>query len=342
MSMTRVLSSIAAVVVLAVMAMPARAAFHVYRIAEVFSSTDGSVQFVRLHCPAGADFQSFWSGQSLTCTDGVTTHTLVFPSNLPSTATANSDVLVATANFAALPGGVTPDFIIPAGFLFTGGGTLTFAPGNFIPSVVYAALPSDGQSSISATGVPQVNTPANFARQTGSVNVPPGSCCIGAACTTTIQISCTGTWTSGGSCAANPCSPPPTGACCVGTACTSTTQAACTGTWTVSVACATNPCGPPPGVCCAGVTCRVDTAANCTGVNTLFVSAAGCNGPGNNATPCCRADFNHINGISVQDIFDYLGLWFASSPTTDFLGNGAGAPTVNSIFSFLNAWFTGC
>ncbi len=303
--MKRWMTCVAAMVVLAAMATPARAAFHVYRLAEIFSSSDGSVQFIRLHCPAGANFQSFWTGQSLTCTDGTTTHTLVFPSDLPSTATSNTDVLVATANFGSLPGGVTPNFVIPAGFLFTTGGTVTFSPGSSIPTFVYGPLPTDGQTSLNATGALGVNTPRNFAGASGSVNVPPGTCCVGAACTITVQVSCSGSWTSGGSCASNPCA-------------------------------------PPAGVCCAGSTCRVDTTANCAGVNTLFNPSPACNGAGNNASPCCRADFNHINGISVQDIFDFLGLWFAGSTTTDFDGNGAGTPTVQSIFSFLNAWFTGC
>ncbi len=284
-------------------ASPAKAAFHTYRIVEVYSSADGCVQFVRLHESLGGTFQSSWSGLTLTCTSGNVTNTFTFPSNLSSTATANTDVLVATANFAALPGGITPDFILPPGFLFTGGGTLVF--GGFASTVTYGALPTNGQSSVNAAGTPAVNTPANFAGAHGSVNVPSGVCCVGASCSISVQTCCTGTWTSGGSCAASPCA-------------------------------------PPAGVCCAGVTCRTDTAANCTGANTLFVSTPACNGAGNNATPCCRADFNHVGGISVQDIFDFLSFWFAGSTTADFNGNGAGMPSVQSIFSFLSAWFAGC
>lgn len=303
--MVRWMTRLLAVMVCVLATAPARAAFHVYRLAEVFSSADGSVQFIRLHCPAGADFQNFWSGLTLTCTDGVTTHTLNFATNLPSTSTGNTDVLIATANFAALPGGVTPDYVIPAGFLFTGGGTVTFAPGNSIPSLVYGALPTNGQSSINAAGAMQTNAPANFAHQTGSVNVPPGSCCVGTTCTISVQVSCTGTFTLGG-------------------------------------LCQPNPCAPASGVCCAGATCRVDTPVNCTGGNTVFVSTSACNIAGNTTTPCCRADYNHVNGLSVQDIFDYLAAWFAGAVNADFVGNGAGTPNVQSIFNFLGAWFAGC
>ncbi len=301
--MRRLMTCLAAVVVLAAMATPARAAFHLFRIAEFFSSADGSVQFIRLHEAFGSGFQNIVGGQTITCSDGITTHTFTFPSNLGSTATANKDILIATSNFAALPGGVTPDYTIPAGFLFTSGGTLNFGGGVHV--VNYGAMSTNGQTSSTAAGGTQVNTPRNFAGASGSVNVPPGSCCVGTVCSIAVQVSCSGQFTLAGVC--NP-----------------------------------NPCAPAAGICCAGVTCRVSTPVNCSGTNTLFIASPACNGTGNNATPCCRADFNHANGITVQDIFDFLGQWFASSPTTDFVGNGAGAPTVQSIFDFLGAWFAGC
>jgi bacillolysin len=56
--------------------------------------------------------------------------------------------------------------------------------------------------------------------------------------------------------------------------------------------------------------------------------------------PSCRADFNCTDGLSVQDIFDFLGAWFAGSATADF--NGVNSITVQDIFDFLGAWFTGC
>ena len=54
----------------------------------------------------------------------------------------------------------------------------------------------------------------------------------------------------------------------------------------------------------------------------------------------CRADFNAVNGVSVQDIFDFLAAWFASDPRADF--NGASGISVQDIFDFLAAWFAGC
>ena len=52
-----------------------------------------------------------------------------------------------------------------------------------------------------------------------------------------------------------------------------------------------------------------------------------------------RADFNGVNGITVQDIFDFLNAWFNLDPATDFNGSGV---SVQDIFDFLNAWFAGC
>ena len=99
------------------------------------------------------------------------------------------------------------------------------------------------------------------------------------------------------------------------------------------------------GVCCNGSTCAIGaTAASCTGANHAFLSSsASCNASGNRKTPCCEADFNHVGGITVQDIFDFLSAWFAKNPNANITSNGAGAPTVQSIFDFLSAWFAkGC
>ena len=54
----------------------------------------------------------------------------------------------------------------------------------------------------------------------------------------------------------------------------------------------------------------------------------------------CAADFNCSQSVSVQDIFDFLGAWFAGARAADF--NGVGGITVQDIFAFLGAWFAGC
>jgi hypothetical protein len=47
---------------------------------------------------------------------------------------------------------------------------------------------------------------------------------------------------------------------------------------------------------------------------------------------------NHDHTVSVQDIFDFLNLWFAGSTLADW--NRSGAIEVQDIFDFLNAWLS--
>ncbi len=144
-------------------------AFHLYGINELFSNADGSVQFIELTV-GSVNGESFWQGQSISVTQGGTSHSFTFPSNLPNTATANTKVLIATQGFANL-GVVTPDFIIPSGFLFTNGGTVNFAG---VDSVTYSALPTDGSNSVNRVGTAAVNSPTNFAGAMGTASMPGG------------------------------------------------------------------------------------------------------------------------------------------------------------------------
>jgi hypothetical protein len=61
---------------------------------------------------------------------------------------------------------------------------------------------------------------------------------------------------------------------------------------------------------------------------------------GFNLTLGCRADYNGHDGLSAQDIFDFLGAWFAVDQRADFDGSGMVAP--QDILEYLNAWFAGC
>jgi hypothetical protein len=54
----------------------------------------------------------------------------------------------------------------------------------------------------------------------------------------------------------------------------------------------------------------------------------------------CTADFNASGNITVQDIFDFLSAWFSGDSRADF--NRSGGITVQDIFDFLTAWFGGC
>jgi hypothetical protein len=146
----------------------AQAAFHLFRINEIYSSPDGTIQFVEIKESTGSDFESFWQGQRLRSSQGSTVRDFFFPSNLPSTQTASRSVLIATPGFAAAAG-VTPDFVVPAPFLFPAGGTINYAG---VDIVTYGPLPTDGVTSIDRNDVLAKATPTNFAGQSGSL-VPP-------------------------------------------------------------------------------------------------------------------------------------------------------------------------
>jgi cyclophilin family peptidyl-prolyl cis-trans isomerase/methionine-rich copper-binding protein CopC len=139
-------------------------AFHLYRINELYSNADGSIQYVEL--VGLANNQQFLAAHTLTSTQGGVTRSFTFPANLSSSATLNKSVLIATQAFANL-GLVTPDYILPTPFLFTDGGTVNFAESSSI--VTYAALPTDGSQSIDANAVPGTNSPTNFAGASASI-----------------------------------------------------------------------------------------------------------------------------------------------------------------------------
>ncbi len=101
------------------------------------------------------------------------------------------------------------------------------------------------------------------------------------------------------------------------------------------------PAAGATGACCSGTTCSVVASTACTGANTSYKGdGTVCNAPGNNTTPCCKADYNQSGSVTVQDIFDFLGGYFTQDPRADI--NGAGGVTVQDIFDFLAAYFTGC
>lgn len=140
-------------------------AFHIFHISEVYSNADGTVQFIEF--AGDADTQHVWAGHSITSTNGVSTNTYNINTNLPSAATNGKAVLVATQGLANM-GIVTPDYIIPNGFLFTTNGTVNF-PGMLGGTITYAQLPTDGTLSLNRNGSTGTNSPTNFAGNTGTV-----------------------------------------------------------------------------------------------------------------------------------------------------------------------------
>jgi hypothetical protein len=149
----------------------AQAAFHLYRISQIFSNADGTVQFITLITADDGEYQ--WGGQSITSTGSKGGGILVFPTDLPRHATALKSVLIATQGFADLHI-VTPDFLVPSNFISTGSGSLNFA-GVHTVTWVAGELPTDGVHALSALGNVVPNLAENFAGQTASVGGAPAS-----------------------------------------------------------------------------------------------------------------------------------------------------------------------
>ena len=165
--MKHVLQGIMAAVL--VLAAPfATATFHTFEIDQIYSNADGTVQYVVLHEAAGFDGQNFLGGHAMTSTHGMATNTFPFANNLPSTATAGKKVLIATQGFAEL-GLVTPDYVVPDGFLATSAGTVNYAG---VDQVSYGSLPTDGTHALDRNGNAVQNLATNFAGQSTSVTAP--------------------------------------------------------------------------------------------------------------------------------------------------------------------------
>ncbi len=172
----RVMASIATMLMLAASA--ALANFHLFQIEQLFSNADGTVQFVVMHEFTGTNGENLWMGNMLTSIHAGVAKAYMFNKDLPggsydpygygmmASPTANKRVLIATQGFASL-GIVTPDFVVPNGFLPTNGGTLNYAG---VDSVTFPSLPTDGTTAINRNGVMIQNLATNFAGQSTSVN----------------------------------------------------------------------------------------------------------------------------------------------------------------------------
>ena len=170
-------SFLAALVLLA--SFEAHATFHLWLITQAYSNADGSVQYIEL--TAYASGQQFVAGHTIAASQGGTTHSYTLPANLPDdtamtttgggyygggASTTYRSMVIATQGFAAL-GILTPDYVVPNGFLFTSGGTLRWAEG--ADAWNYPALPTDGNLALNRNGSTSVNAPMNFNGQTARI-----------------------------------------------------------------------------------------------------------------------------------------------------------------------------
>jgi len=162
----------------------AKAGFHLWQVKEVFTNSDGSVQFVEMFDSFAGEI--FTNGFTLSANSDGNIKTFTFPSNISSTP---GSMLIATTGFGSLPGGVTPDFTFSQGgvsgtFFNPNATNLTFTFSGSGDSMAFtgASLPKNGINSLTdagATGFPPgipnissgVNSPTNLLGNSGSVNL---------------------------------------------------------------------------------------------------------------------------------------------------------------------------
>ena len=150
-----------------------------WRITQLFSSADGTVQFIEL--TALASGQQLIGGRVVTSSQGATTRSYTIPTDLPGdsatvmydgyygTTTTYKSFVIGTQGFAALHV-VTPDYTVPNGFLFTTNGTVNWDTSSDV--FTYASLPTDGTHALNRNnGATVTNLAQNFAGDTGSVTV---------------------------------------------------------------------------------------------------------------------------------------------------------------------------
>jgi hypothetical protein len=163
---------------LAPAAFAASASFHTFQVEQIFSNADGTIQYIVLHEFQGMNGENMLSGHTISATQGAVNNTYTFIMDLPGgecdgygcslAPTANRRALIATQGFAALKL-VTPDYVVPNGFLPLGKATINYAGYDF---VTYSGLPADGVSAMTRTGAIVPNVATNFAGQSASVNSP--------------------------------------------------------------------------------------------------------------------------------------------------------------------------
>src|SRR6185369_5405466 len=157
---------------LALLAASAQANFHLFKIQQIYSNADGTVQFVVLK--SFVDGEDRWDGHYIKGidADGITARTFVFVGDLPNGGTAGKSVLIATQGFAAL-GVLAPDYVVQNNFINTGSGTVDFAG---VDSISYGTgqLPTDGRNALMRDGTSAPNLAENFAGNTASISLGGG------------------------------------------------------------------------------------------------------------------------------------------------------------------------
>jgi hypothetical protein len=153
-------------------AQAALAGQHTWRVNEVFSTPDGSVQFIELVECCGGSREVFLQGLTVDSNK----NSFTFPDNLVPP-TDNRHILLATQSFADLPGAPTPDYIIDPNFFDPTGDTVSY---HVYDSWTFGAVPTNCIDSLHANNPAGPNTPTNYAGQTATgVDACPAKPCPG-------------------------------------------------------------------------------------------------------------------------------------------------------------------
>lgn len=165
-------SRLVALVAASTIAPGALAGSHLWDFWELFSTEDGSVQFIELYVPLAAPGEINLMGKKIT--SQATGKSFTFPSNLTGS-TSFKHLLLATASYAALPGAATPDFIIPPNFFSPNGDTLKWHVYDTF-TFTGAEMPTDCELSLNRNKTTSINTPHNYPGAIGEVYACP---CLG-------------------------------------------------------------------------------------------------------------------------------------------------------------------
>ncbi|MCB9852295.1 MAG: hypothetical protein H6819_04305 [Phycisphaerales bacterium] len=141
---------------------------HTWRVSEVFSNADGTIQYVEVTEAFGGAAEAGTAGHAVTSN----TKSFTIPSNVTPPTTFRK-LLIATPAFAALPGAPTPDYVLPAGsvpFFSPAGDSVRYVP---LDTFTFGAgvVPTDGILSLNRDGSVGCNTPENYAGDVGFVNL---------------------------------------------------------------------------------------------------------------------------------------------------------------------------
>lgn len=150
-----------------------------WSINEVFSSADGSVQYVELATPMPNPGDTVTIGGYFLVNQSGRAFFFQMPYGSPS----STPFLLSTSAFVSQPGAVQPDVSwLPDGFLSPGSGSLSLEPygasafgGPLVTGFLSWSQLANGYNSFGPSGVNPGNSPENHAGEIGSLRVPDNS-----------------------------------------------------------------------------------------------------------------------------------------------------------------------